>query len=84
MTSTLTVFVCGTFDDLSDERQGVLDAIRNLQLQHDSMEFFGAHANRPIEVCLNEVRLSDILVLIIGHRYGSLVPSGGGACCQLL
>jgi hypothetical protein len=74
MASTLTVFVCSTYSDLSDEREGVLDAIRRLQLQHDSMEFFGARADQPIETCLAEVRRSNILVVIVGHRYGSLVP----------
>ena len=77
MKSTLTVFVCSTFSDLSDEREGVLDAIRRLQLQDDSMEFFGARANQPIETCLQEVRRSNVLVVIVGHRYGSLVPEMG-------
>lgn len=74
MNSKLTVFVCSTYSDLSEERGGVLDAIRRLQLEHDSMEFFGARANQPIETCLAEVRRSNILVVIVGHRYGSIVP----------
>lgn len=74
MDSNLTVFVCSTYSDLSEERDGVLDAIRRLQLEHDSMEFFGARANQPIETCLSEVRRSNILVVIVGHRYGSIVP----------
>lgn len=77
MATTLTVFVCSTFSDLSSEREAVLDAIRRLQLQHDSMEFFGARAEQPIEACLEEVRRSDVLVVIVGHRYGSLVPNLG-------
>jgi hypothetical protein len=47
--ASFTVFVCSTFSDLSQEREGVLDAIRRLKLQHDSMEFFGARAEQPIE-----------------------------------
>jgi hypothetical protein len=77
MTASFTVFVCSTFSDLGQEREGVLDAIRRLKLQHDSMEFFGAHAEQPIETCLQEVRASDVLVVIIGHRYGSIVPDLG-------
>jgi hypothetical protein len=77
MAATLTVFVCSTFGDLSEERNGVLDAIQRLKLQHDSMEFFGARVEQPIETCLQEVRASDILVVIVGHRYGSIVPSLG-------
>jgi hypothetical protein len=77
MTASFTVFVCSTFSDLSLEREGVLDAIRRLQLQHESMEFFGARAEQPIETCLQEVRASDVLVLIVGHRYGSIAPELG-------
>ena len=77
MTTSFTIFVCSTFSDLSQEREGVLDAIRRLKLQHDSMEFFGARAEQPIETCLQEVRASDVLVIIVGHRYGSIVPELG-------
>ena len=75
--ASFTVFVCSTFSDLSQEREGVLDAIRRLKLQHDSMEFFGARAQQPIETCLQEVRASDALVVIVGHRYGTIVPDLG-------
>lgn len=77
MTASFTVFVCSTFSNLTQEREGVLDAIRRLKLQHDSMEFFGARAEQPIETCLDEVRASDVLVVIIGHRYGTIVPGLG-------
>ena len=54
-----------------------MDAVRRLQLQHDSMEFFGARSGQPLETCLAEVRRSDILVVIVGHRYGTVVPEKG-------
>lgn len=77
MTKPLVVFLCSTYADLAEERGRVLDAVRRLQLQHDSMEFFGARAGLPIETCLAEVRRSDVLVVIVGHRYGNLVPELG-------
>jgi len=77
MTASFTIFVCSTFSDLSQEREGVLDAIRRLKLQHDAMEFFGARTQQPIETCLEEVRASDVLVVIVGHRYGTIVPELG-------
>jgi hypothetical protein len=73
MRQSLTVFLSSTQIDLHDEREAVLAAVRRLQLQHDSMEFFGARENAPIETCLMEVRKSDILVVIVGHRYGTFV-----------
>lgn len=69
-----TVFLCSTYADLAEERDKVLDAIRRLQLKHDSMEFFGARPNQPLETCLEEVRNSDLVVVIVGHRYGNLAP----------
>jgi hypothetical protein len=77
MKQTLTVFLCSTYADLAEERERVLDAVRCLQFQHDSMEVFGARADLPIDTCLAEVRRSDVLVVIVGHRYGSLVPELG-------
>ena len=74
MGAKLTIFVCGTYRDLAEERKEVLEAIRKLQHQHDSMEFFGARSDRAIETCLDEVRQSDVLVVIVGHTYGSIVP----------
>jgi hypothetical protein len=77
MPRPLTVFLCSTYADLAEERERVLDAVRRLQLQHDSMEFFGARADLPIDTCLEEVRKSDVLVVVVGHMYGSLVPEAG-------
>ena len=74
MKERLTVFLCSTYEDLTDERDKILQAIRKLQLQYDSMEFFGARSHQPIETCLREVRHSDFLVVVVGHRYGTLVP----------
>ncbi|MBI5557691.1 MAG: TIR domain-containing protein [Deltaproteobacteria bacterium] len=74
MKQGLTVFICSTFADLVGEREAVLEAVRKLQLRHDSMEFFGARPGLPIDTCLEEVRRSHILVVVVGHRYGSLVP----------
>jgi tetratricopeptide (TPR) repeat protein len=77
MSAPFTVFVCSTFDDLEQEREAVLDAIRRVQSRHNAMEFFGARPGRPIDVCLDEVRKSDLLVVIVGLKYGSLPPDIG-------
>jgi hypothetical protein len=74
MSAPFNVFVCSTFDDLEQEREAVLDAIRRVQSRHNAMEFFGARPGRPIEVCLDEVRKSDPFVVIVGLKYGSLPP----------
>jgi hypothetical protein len=77
MSAPFNVFVCSTFDNLEQEREAVLDAIRRVQSQHNAMEYFGARPGRPVQVCLDEVRKSDLLVVIVGLKYGSLPPGLG-------
>jgi tetratricopeptide (TPR) repeat protein len=77
MSAPFNVFVCSTFDDLVDERQGVLEAIRRVQQRHSAMEYFGARDARPIETCLEEVRASNVLIVVVGQKYGSLAPGLG-------
>lgn len=70
-----TVFVCGPYGDLTDEREAVINVLEKLRLRHNCMEFFGARAESSIEVSLSEVGQSDIVVVIIGHKYGNIVPN---------
>ena len=44
------------------------------QRKFSAMEFFNADTRRPIDVCLEQVRASDIFIGIIAHKYGSIVP----------
>jgi hypothetical protein len=75
--SSHTVFVCSTYLDLIKEREAVLDGIRKLQLRHNSMEFFGARPAKPLEVCLSELRGSELVIVIIGQLYGSIEDTVG-------
>lgn len=77
MRTPLTVFLCSTFADLVEERAAVIDALTRLRLQHGSMELFGARPEIPLDTCLQEVRSSDVAVVLLGHRYGSVVPKLG-------
>ena len=38
------------------------------------MENFGASAESPLEICKDEILRSDAVVLILGHRYGAVLP----------
>jgi hypothetical protein len=70
----MVVFLCGTYIDLAAEREAVLEAIQEVQQDRQAMEFFGARPDRAIETCLEEVRASDIVIVLIGFLYGSLAP----------
>lgn len=74
MARRVTVFVSGTAKDLVEERRAVIDVLHRLGLHTHAMEYFGARASQPIDTCKNEVQNSDLLILLVGHRYGALVP----------
>ncbi len=70
----LRIFVSSTREDLLKHRQAVLNTIDSLELKQVAMESFGARPEEPIDVCLKHVRRSDMVVLILAHKYGSVVP----------
>src|SRR5271157_367814 len=78
------VMVSSTFLDLTHERKAVVEALRELAmpLGYLDVDFTvvdllgGASASPPLEVCLAEARRSDILVTIVGLRYGWVTPTG--------
>lgn len=74
---TFRVFISSTEEDLKNERSQTLEAVHRLRFQDVAMEYFGADPRRPIEVCLEEVRKSDVFVGIVGHRYGSIIEETG-------
>jgi hypothetical protein len=70
----MNVFLCSTFADLKAEREAVIAVVQRLQHQYQAMEFFGARPGRPIDTCLDEVRSSAVVVVVLGFLYGSLSP----------
>ncbi|MET0649520.1 MAG: DUF4062 domain-containing protein [Pyrinomonadaceae bacterium] len=70
----LRVYVSSTFVDLKEYRQVVRESILRLGALPVVMELFGASSGPPLEVCKEEVQRSDVMVLIVGHRYGAVLP----------
>ena len=73
MSEPVRVFLCSTYEDLVDERKAVLASLGELKLAHELMEYFGARPSPAIEACLAEVAKCSVLILVVGHRYGSKV-----------
>lgn len=77
--ATPTVFVSSTFYDLRYLREGLKRFIESLGysavLSEDGTVFYDPKTSAA-EACLVEVGNVDILVLIIGGRYGSPMPDG--------
>jgi hypothetical protein len=78
------VFISSTFLDLAPERRLVLQAIQDLNTALTTLGIAllpidlqrGAETKPPLEVCLAETSRSDIIITIIGRRYGSVSSTG--------
>ena len=71
----MRVFVSSTSEDLTEYRQAARDAIAGLQFTPVDMISWSADPRSGAELSLDRVRRSDVLVLLLAHRYG-YVPAG--------
>ncbi len=70
----LQVFVSSTYNDLLEERQACVETI--LQAGHipAGMELFAAGSETQLETIKRWIDNSDVYMLLLGGRYGSLDP----------
>ena len=74
----LKVFLSSSFSDLVAEREAVLKALRKKRQSVLTMEDFLATPSTPLETALQQVRASDVFILVIGFKAGSLLPNHSG------
>ncbi len=79
----LQVFVSSTFIDLEEERQTAVQAILRAGHIPAGMELFKAGDKKQWEIIKKWIDESDVYMLIIGARYGSLEPESGKSYTQL-
>lgn len=66
------VFVSSTWLDLQPERRALMDALNRMEeMRFVGMEFFGNRPDDTHDASIDQVDLCEVLVGIIGHRYGS-------------
>lgn len=70
------IFISSTYEDMQPYRAKAMDALRQLQQTPIVMEDFGANTEPSIETCRTRIQQSDIFVLIVGFKYGSLGEGG--------
>ena len=70
----LKIFLSSTFSDLIPDREAVLEALQREKRSVLAMEYFLATAATPLETALRDVRNSDLAILVVGFRAGSLLP----------
>lgn len=73
------VFVSSTYDDLRQERNKVRDAILSMYNFPVGMELFGAADDEQWKIIKETIDTSDYYVLIVGQRYGTIIPDGSDA-----
>jgi uncharacterized protein DUF4062 len=74
----MRILISSTFVDRRAEREAAAEALRRSQLVPWGMELFVSEPSQPLKVCLEQVRLSEAAVLIIGFEAGSLIPETPG------
>jgi len=70
----MRLFLSSTYEDLKPHREKVENSFAISGLEYNAMEHFGSTANPPIQTCLEAVERSDVLIAVIGVRYGSCPP----------
>jgi len=72
----MIAFISSTVDDLTEYREVVYDVLRELGVQYVSLDDMLKDLDSRNRV-FQELKNSDLVVLIVGHRYGSIEPSSG-------
>ena len=79
----LQIFVSSTYTDLIEERQAAVEAILLSGNIPAGMELFSAGNESQIAVIERWIDESDVYLLILGGRYGSIDPKTGKSYTQL-
>lgn len=77
------IFISATFSDLRKERQAVVDTILKTHNIPVGMEQFPSGQRKSWAIIKEWIDKSDIYLLIVGGRYGSLEPSSGKSFTHL-
>ncbi len=83
MNKKLQVFVSSTYTDLIEERQAAVEAILEAGHIPIGMEFFPTSNNPLSQTLFKIIDTSDVYILILGNRYGSIDPESGVSYTQL-
>ena len=70
------IFISSTYEDLKEERKKVQDTILSMYQFPIGMEMFSATDVGQWEIIRETIDRSDYYVLILGHKYGSVIEEG--------
>lgn len=83
MKRKLQIFVSSTYTDLREERQAAVEGILSAGHIPAGMELFSAGDETQLETIRRWISESDIYMLILGGRYGSIEPKTKKSYTQL-
>lgn len=83
MEKKLQVFVSSTYQDLIEERQKAVEGILRAGHIPAGMELFTAASKSQWKVIEEWIKESDLLMLILGGRYGTIEPESGKSYTHL-
>jgi hypothetical protein len=83
MDKKLQIFISSTYIDLREERQKVVQAILDAGHIPAGMELFSAGDESQMNTIKQWIDDSDIYLLLLGKRYGSIDPISGKSYTQL-
>lgn len=83
MNKKLQVFVSSTYTDLIEERQAAVEAILDAGHIPAGMELFKAGNESQLKTIYKWIDESDVYMLILGGRYGSVESKSGKSYTQL-
>ena len=83
MKRRLQVFTSSTYKDLKSERQAAVSAILKSGHIPAGMELFTAGDRSQLDTIKQWIDESDVYMLILGGRYGSIEPSSGVSYTEL-
>ncbi|MCI6359005.1 MAG: DUF4062 domain-containing protein [Clostridiales bacterium] len=77
------IFVSSTKEDLIPYREVVETVLTGMEHIPLGMEYFVSSPDSPIDVCLATVRRSQLYIVIVGMRYGSIEEGSGKSFTEL-
>lgn len=83
MNKKLQVFISSTYIDLIEERQAAVQAVLDAGHIPAGMELFKAGNTSQLETIYKWIDNSDVYMLILGERYGSIEEKTGKSYTQL-
>ena len=75
----MKIFISSVIGGFGAEREAASKAIKSLGHDVIRAEAFGASSSSPRVACLEAVRKSDLVILVMGERYGEIQESGESA-----